>query len=72
MRMDAGIPDDAAFPCEGNQRYGYGMSYRAYFAGLAMQGLIASQGNNSAGFHAGSIAGLSVLFADSLIEELNR
>lgn len=45
-----------------------GMALREYYAGLALQGLIAFQGDMSPG----RIVEVSVQYADELIKELNK
>jgi hypothetical protein len=50
---------------------GVGLTKREYFAGLAMQGLSA-WGNENVVVPLKDIAELSVKYADTLIEELNK
>lgn len=46
-----------------------GLNKREYFAGLALQGLLANQGKTVGLEHAATVA---VNYADALIEELNK
>jgi hypothetical protein len=73
--------NDAAFPGEKNIRYGQpndcneGLTKREYFAGLAMQGILAGQySTGAADWNAGcdTLAGWSVDIADALLAELEK
>lgn len=48
------------------------LTKREYFAAMAMQGLLASNGDNDEGWNAFSLADDAVLSADALINALNR
>jgi hypothetical protein len=48
----------------------YGLTKREYFAGLAMQGMMANQGLNS--YENNTIAKWSIEMADALLAELDK
>ncbi|MDP5205482.1 hypothetical protein ORI99_00255 [Alishewanella sp. SMS9] len=52
------------------QTTNYGLTKREYFAGLAMQGLLAKHGDDD--YNASNIAGYSAKHADALLAELER
>ncbi len=60
-------PETYPTPCPIN--YGHGLTKREHFAGLAMQGFIASCGNRSVRGHASELA---VEYADALLAELDK
>jgi hypothetical protein len=65
-------PNEAAFPLK-NELLGSGLTKREYFATMAMQGILASDGRNGMlNFDAENISNWSVIQADSLIQELNK
>ena len=62
------IDDSPAFG-HASQEFSYkGLTKREYFAGLAMQGLLAGNYKDLAG----NISEYAVMYADSLIKELNQ
>lgn len=60
--------DDLAFPFDSVDAYGMGLSKREYFAAMAMQGLLSHSDWTQHQFAAQN----AVIFADKLIEELNK
>ena len=70
------IANKSAFPVSPNSEYAhpdwYGLTKREYFAGLAMQGLLAHTGSFGEPGSPGVLANRSVEMADALIAELNK
>lgn len=62
--------DENAFPTS-NECYG-GLTKREYFAGLAMQGLLANSAEDELQRGVGRIAHISVEHADALLAELDK
>jgi hypothetical protein len=54
--------------CSSDFEYGEGLTKREHFAGLAMQGLLAHNGNKDAAV----CASFAVGFADALLKELEK
>ncbi len=66
------FPDDSAYPSwEFTQR---GLTKREYFASMAMQGMLAHPGTiaDMPQKHPDTVAKAAVIYADALIEELNK
>lgn len=62
-----------AFPSTDGQTFeNDDLTKREYFAGLAMQGLLANGFQNVAGDHTKLIAHLSISCADELLKQLNK
>lgn len=56
----------------GGMLHGPGLTLREHFAGLAMQGMLASQGNGGEYFRPEVIVKEAVEFSDALIAELSK
>jgi len=70
-------PNDSAFPVQIMEgiNYAHGLSIREYYAGMAMQGLLANATTDPEGLGANqakSYASDAVYMADALIAELNK
>lgn len=67
--MSKTFPHDPAFPFEAPKKIYGGLTIREHFAGLALQGILANPERVGSFSEAAEAA---VLFADALIDELNR
>jgi hypothetical protein len=63
------LPNDNAFAAENVSE---GLTKREYFTAIAMQGLLAANGDNELPFEYEAIAEESVDMADALISALNK
>jgi hypothetical protein len=64
------MKNDSAFPNNFTRSENQGMTQRAYFAGLAMQSIIAGGIENEVRFSEQSVATGAVAYADALIAAL--
>lgn len=63
--------EQGAFSCAGNDGYQQGLTKREYFAGLAMQGMLADESGGQGGtYTAEKCITRAIEFADELLKQL--